>query len=383
VTQKALISSNHEYDTRSEGQEFPLVSVVITGHNESLTIEKCIVSLFQQTYPNFEIIYIDSKSSDATFEIAARQKNNLRCHANCKRYLALSLEHANSPAKGRNYGVQIASGTIVAFIDADCIPEIDWLEKLIKRFSRDTRVVGGPNILRHYRCSKILDAIDNVLCTYLASGGSAQFMRINKPSYVRALSTSNMAIERKLFRDIGGFDEALRYNEDSDLGYRLRKKGYRLLFIPEAKVNHFMGIECYFDFLRIFRAYGCERGRNVIRRPWLLTNSALLSLACISVITSLLAASLFFETSRALAIYLILSLLAVLFITSAQIGIRNRTPLILVLGPFIYISIYFVYNFSFIGGYMGELTNNSKSRLKLVKHTSPTEPTDAKCANSH
>jgi hypothetical protein len=47
VTQKAIISSNHEYDTRSEGQEF--VSVVLTGHNESLTIEKCVSSLFQQT----------------------------------------------------------------------------------------------------------------------------------------------------------------------------------------------------------------------------------------------------------------------------------------------------------------------------------------------
>lgn len=366
MTQRPVKSSYRDNSTEPQGQEFPLVSVVITGHNERDTIEKCIVSVFQQTYPNFEIIYIDSKSSDGTFETAIRLKNNLKCHGNCKRYLTLSLEQANSPAKGRNYGVKIASGSIIAFIDADCIPEINWLENLIKQFSKDTRVVGGPNILKHLKGSKILDAIDNVLGTYLASGGSAQFMKIEKLSSVRALSTSNMAIERKLFWEIGGFDESLRYNEDSDLGYRLRKKGHKIVYTPEAKVNHFMGIESYFDFLRILKKYGCERGRNVIKRPWLLTRSTLFALACIATFILLLAASFLFELGEVLALFVILFFFAFVFIPSAKLGAKKRSPLMLVLGPAIYISIYFTYNFSFILGYTVEVTNIIQSRLKSI-----------------
>jgi GT2 family glycosyltransferase len=364
VTPKPVISSDHNNRTTSKGQEFPLVSVVITGHNERDTIEMCISSLFQQTYPNLEIIYIDSKSSDGTYEIAIRLENKSRCQQNCKRYLALSLEQANSPAKGRNYGVKIASGSIIAFTDADCIPETNWLENLIRQFSRDTRVVGGPNVLKHLKRSKILDAIDNVLGTYLASGGSAQFMKIDKPSYVRALSTSNMAIERKLFWEIGGFDESLRYNEDSDLGYKLRKKGHRVLYTPEAKVNHFIGIESYFDFLGVLKEYGYERGRNVIRKPWLLTRSTLFSVAYIFAIIVLLTTSLVDEIGLVLALFLILFFFAIVFVASAELGARMKSPLMLVMGPAIYISIYFVYNSNFILGYIGEVTKIIKGRLK-------------------
>ena len=366
MTQKPVVSSNHDNSTEFEGKEFPFVSIIITGHNERDTIEKCIMSLFQQTYPNFEIIYIDSKSSDGTFEIAARLKNSLSLYENCKCYLALSQEQASSPAKGRNYGVKISSGTIIAFIDADCIPEMNWLENLVRQFSDDTRVVGGPNILKHRRVSKILDAIDNVLGTYLASGGSAQFMKIDKPSCVRAPSGANMAIERNLFWEIGGFDEGLRYNEDSDLGHKLRKKGHKILYTPEAPVSHFMGMESYFGFLRIFKEYGYQRGRNVIKRPWLWTKSTLFSFGYAVAFILLLTTSIIFEVNEALAPFLILLPFSIVLIASAKLAAKKRSPLLLVLGPVIYISIYSTYNFSFILGYTAEVIDIIKARLNSM-----------------
>jgi glycosyltransferase involved in cell wall biosynthesis len=129
--------------------KFPLVSVVIIGHDERQTIEGCITSVLNQTYPNFEIIYIDSKSTDGTFEIAVRLKNYFNA-SNCRSYQPLCSE-ANSPAKARNYGVKHSTGSIIAFIDADCIAEKDWLENLIKHFSKDSSIVGGPPVLRHFK----------------------------------------------------------------------------------------------------------------------------------------------------------------------------------------------------------------------------------------
>lgn len=345
-----------------EEQNFPLVSVVLTGYNEKDTIEKCIKSIFNQTYPNFEIIYIDAKSSDGTFKIAIGLESASKCYNDCKRYIALSVDKVNSPAKGRNYGTSIASGTIIAFIDADCVAERNWLENLVKYISTDTKVVGGPNILRYLSESKIVAAIYDVLGTYIGSGGSAQFMKIDKPRFVRALSSSNFAIDKKLFYDIGGFDECLRYNEDSDLGHRLRKRGHKVMYTPEARVNHFMGIESYFDFLKILKDYGYERGKNVIKKPWLLSRSSVLSIACFISGGLILAQFLIFKTGETIILFMTAIILVTIAILSAELAVRKRSLSLLLLAPAIYFSIYFAYTLNFLLGYIDGVTSfiNSK-----------------------
>lgn len=344
--------------------KLPLVSVVITGRNEKDTIQKCITSVLNQTYPNFEILYIDSKSSDGTFEIAVRLQNYSNT-PNCRGYVSLSLE-TNSPARGRNYGVKNSSGSIIAFIDADCIAEKDWLENLIKHFSVNTMIVGGPNVLRHIKETKIIVAIEQVLGTFFATGGSAQFMKIEKLSYVRALSSSNLAIQKKLLVEIGGFDESLRYNEDSDLCYRLRKNGYKILYSPEAVVNHIMGIENYSDLLGVIKKYGYERGKNVAKKPSLLTKSNLLSIALCFTMAFLLTLSLLFESGETILLFFIFISVLVIFIFSIKLAIKNKSPTLFFLGPLIYASIHSVYSISFIIGYVQEAANVIRSRLKEI-----------------
>ena len=70
-------------------------------------------------------------------------------------------------------------------------------------------------------------------------------MNIVCPTQVKALSACNMAIQRDLFYSLGGFDEELRFNEDSDLSYRLRKSGHGMLYSPRARVNHLKKIGSY------------------------------------------------------------------------------------------------------------------------------------------
>src|SRR5437867_12047081 len=109
-----------------EVNNFPLISVIIIGKNEKDTIEKCILSIFNQSYPNFEIIYVDDKSTDNTLEKAHQLKNILESKKNCKGYLILSVE-TNFRSKNRNIGIKASKGSIIAFIDADCIAEEhDW-----------------------------------------------------------------------------------------------------------------------------------------------------------------------------------------------------------------------------------------------------------------
>jgi glycosyltransferase involved in cell wall biosynthesis len=328
---------------------FPSVSIVITGKDESETIEKCILSVFDQSYPNFETIYIDSNSTDGTFEIALRLQNASKSYANCRRYLPLSID-TNSAASGRNFGVNIAQGDIIAFVDADCVPERSWLENLIIHFSKDTLVVGGPNIHSRTNCSKLCGAVYDVLETFLGSGGSAQFLKINRLSYVNAIPTCNLAIEKKLFYAVGGFNDELRFNEDSDLCHKLRKAGYKMLYSPEAKVNHLRGIKSYHDFSHLIKEYGYQRGRNVAKWPRLFTKFNAVSIICIFIIFLLGAMAVFEKAAQTILVWLFIFLLAVIMIASTKIAIEKRSLTLILFAPAIYLTIYVVYNVSFIRG---------------------------------
>jgi hypothetical protein len=102
-------------------------------------------------------------------------------------------QEANTPAKGRNIGVRAAYGNIVALTDGDCIAEKDWLRNLVEYLPKERGIVA--NSLKHFKRSKILDTIDNV-STYLGSGRSPQFFRIDKVSEVSGVPSCNMAIQK-------------------------------------------------------------------------------------------------------------------------------------------------------------------------------------------
>jgi GT2 family glycosyltransferase len=327
----------------------PSVSIVITGKNEIDTIEKCILSVFDQSYPNFEVIYIDSNSTDGTFELAFKLQNVSKSYPNCKRYLPLSTDK-NTPAGGRNFGVRIAQGDIIAFVDADCIPERRWLENLIVHFSRNTMIVGGPNIHPPTNYSKLCDAVYVVLGTFLGSGGSAQFLKIDRLTYVNAIPTCNLAIEKKLFFAVGGFNDKLRFNEDSDLCYKLRKAGHKMLYSPEAKVIHLRGIESYRDFSLLIKEYGYHRGKNVVKWPRLFAKFNAISIICIFIILLLGTLTLFERDALTILIWICISLLGVIMISSLQIAIKKCSPTLILFAPVIYLTIFAVYNASFLRG---------------------------------
>jgi glycosyltransferase involved in cell wall biosynthesis len=341
---------------RSHNIDTTLVTVVITGRNEKHTIQDCITSIFEQSYTNFEIIYIDAKSSDGTYETAISLTSYLKSFKNCKRYLPLSIE-ADSPAKGRNFGVKLAQGTVIAFTDADCVAERDWLINLVKYLPKEMGMVGGPNLLKHFKTSKTLDAIDNVLETNLGSGGSPQFVKINKLSEVYALSACNLAVQKNLFEKVCGFDERLRYNEDSDLSNRILKNGYKIIYTPEAKVNHFVGIESYSDFLRLLHKYGSERGKNAARSLHFFTKFNIFSTIFNLALFSFLALSLFTNTAMIILLSLILITILIFFIASIRIAIRNKSTILAFLSLGIFFTIHVVYGTGFLLGYILSLPN--------------------------
>lgn len=331
-----------------EQNETPLTSVIIIGKNEQGTIESCIMSIFNQTYPDFEIIYVDDDSCDDTMVKAQRLKNIVP-NKNCKRYEVISAS-TGFPSKNRNMGSKIAKGTVIAFIDADCIAEPDWLFNLISKLPHESGLVGGPLTLRHKSNSKITDVIDSVLTSFLGSGGSAQFYEIKEDREVAAVPAGNMAIHKHLLEKLGGFNEKLRFNEDSFLCYTARKLGFKIFFSTNARVSHYIGINTYSNFVSYFRQYGFARGINV-RRDWnLLAKFNLVSLGLIFSGVSLLILSFFSSTAAFAFVCLIILILSVEFAYSLKLAMTHGSVKLFFMFSLFFISLHIMYNAGFIHG---------------------------------
>ncbi|MCG8604526.1 glycosyltransferase, partial [bacterium] len=111
------------------------VSVIIASYNSQRTILKALSALaLQRTGNNYEIIVVDS-SNDGTPEVVKRSFPEVRL---------IRLPRQTYPGSGRNLGVKHARGRYVAFTDADCVPEPDWIDNIVKTFTEvNADAVGG------------------------------------------------------------------------------------------------------------------------------------------------------------------------------------------------------------------------------------------------
>ena len=117
---------------------YPRVSVIVASYNGARTLRSCLDSLLRLNYPDYEVILVDDGSTDATPHLALK-------HAGI-RYFRHEKNLGLSTA--RNTGIAAATGEIVAFTDADCRADEDWLYYLAgDLLDSEFAAIGGPNLL--------------------------------------------------------------------------------------------------------------------------------------------------------------------------------------------------------------------------------------------
>jgi GT2 family glycosyltransferase len=239
------------------------ISVVVPSYNRPIQLFTCLQALSRLDYPvdRFEVIVIDDGSKTSLEPVVSPFRS------------AMDLQLITRPNSGcgaaRNAGSTQAKGDFLAFTDDDAQPASDWLSKLSVHFaSAPDHMIGGRtvNSLRdnpYSTASQLL--IDYLYAYYNANPTRATF-----------LAGNNLALPARLFRQLGGFNTALRVSsEDREFCDRWCHHGFSITYAPEVIVKHAHRLnltsfwEQHFRYGRgayHFRQVRLSRGQPTVRR---------------------------------------------------------------------------------------------------------------------
>jgi glycosyltransferase involved in cell wall biosynthesis len=197
------------------------ISVIIPTFNSAKELTKCLESFKTQTISNekYEVVVVDDGSSDGTKDAAAKYP---------VRYI---YQQNHGPAAARNNGANQVQGEIILFTDADCEPQPNWIEEMIKPLD-DPQVVGVKGAYRTRQ--------KGIVARLVQIEYEHKYERMKKFKYIDFIDTYSAGYRKNIFLKYNGFDE--RYPnasvEDQEFSFRLSHDGHKMVFNPNAVVYH-------------------------------------------------------------------------------------------------------------------------------------------------
>ncbi len=203
----------------------PTFSVIVPTYNRPRPLAACLAALARMDYPRdrYEIIIVDDGSTASIRPITDRFRPVLDVKL---------LEQTNAgPAAARNAGAAAAGGQYLAFTDDDCLPRPDWLTRLAAALMCDPDTLVGGRCINALPGNPYASASQIIIDVV-----NEHFNRDHQQAVM--FPSDNMACARRRFLEIGGFDASFRCSEDRDLCDRWAQRGRRLIFCPDAVIDH-------------------------------------------------------------------------------------------------------------------------------------------------
>ncbi len=200
-----------------------LISVVIPTFNRPVQLATCLRGLARQTFPtrDLRIVVVDdgggvdlSEALAETGEVSAilvRQENR-------------------GPAAARNTGVRAAATPLIAFTDDDCVPDPQWIRRLVDRLGEGRGLLVGGKVFNGLYLNRYANASQVLL--------ERVYSYSNERDQCSFFTSNNMALARSDFLQTGGFDERFRTSEDRELCDRWLALGRTMEYETEALVEH-------------------------------------------------------------------------------------------------------------------------------------------------
>jgi GT2 family glycosyltransferase len=208
----------------------PLVSIAIITRDRVEGLRKCINSILDNAYKNKEIVIIDSSS------LESKQKN--------KEFLSsintlVKIVYTDSMPLGfaelRQKSIENTHGEFIVNIDDDASLDKMFIATILKSFELDEKIgiIGGNLINVGFKGENQFKGRGKL-------GINAKYIVVENPLEAEIFGSSNMSIRKKAFCEAGGYDKFFSGGfEEIDLLLNVKKKGYKVIYEPEARVTHF------------------------------------------------------------------------------------------------------------------------------------------------
>ncbi len=205
-----------------------MITVLCPTYNEAEYIEKVLKFFINAKPPDKELLIVDGGSNDGTKDIVKDWTNkysNIRLLENENKYVPFAL----------NIGIKNSNGDPIIRLDAHTEYAEDYFEQLIKTFDETgADIVGGP--MNAVGKTNFQIAVAHATSTVFGVGDS----KIHKGQYEGESDHVYLgAWRRKLFDEIGYFDERLKRNQDDEFHYRARSLGKRIHLNPKIKSYYY------------------------------------------------------------------------------------------------------------------------------------------------
>lgn len=223
------------------------VSIIIVNYNTRQLLINCLTSIQERTLGiNYEIIVVDNNSSDNSLEEVR------------KRFKSVNIFNSGSNlgfGKANNLGIKIASGRNIFFLNSDTLL-INNAVKILSDYLDKNEKIGicGGNLFNNElkeanSFCRIMPGIFseiNVMSltkiSKLIYGRNSSFNYTSNPLNVAYITGADMMVPKRILDIVGGFDpDFFLYYEETELTNRVKKAGYLVNSLPQAKIIHLEG----------------------------------------------------------------------------------------------------------------------------------------------
>ena len=202
------------------------LSIIICTYNSERTIRRTLEAVFASTVDQYEVIVVDDCSTDKTVAICCQFPVNL-----------IQMDRNSGPAVCRNIGAKRSRGDIIVFVDSDVVFAADVIERMFTYLQKEPELAGvgtisAPMPLNPCFFSNYFALQESLLVARLMGGQDRA-----KLPYV---CTRCGCLRRKIFEELGGFDEKYRKPsiEDYELSSRMTDK-YYVLYEKDLQNEHY------------------------------------------------------------------------------------------------------------------------------------------------
>lgn len=213
-------------------------SLIVTILNEEKNIASLLESIVQQTEIPDEVIIADGGSKDNTWKILKEYEE--------KYSYIKPLRRRGNRSVGRNAAIEEASGDIILITDAGCVLDSHWVKEITRPFlHKDVEIVAG------YYKGTYSTPFQKALIPYVLVMPD----KVDPDTFLPA--TRSMAMRKKVWEDLGGFDEKYSHNEDYVFARKAKKLNKKIVFSEKAITMWYPRANAKEAFYMFYRfAYG-------------------------------------------------------------------------------------------------------------------------------